>query len=51
MESSTDQSKTSPIHDKNDRFKIVLDNPDNTYYSGQTIHGTVYLNCSEIRGK
>lgn len=53
MDSSTDQTKktSSPHEQKTDRLKIVLDNPDNTYYSGQTIQGTVFLNYSEIRGK
>ncbi|XP_055313585.1 arrestin domain-containing protein 17-like [Sitodiplosis mosellana] len=52
MDPSTDQSKSSssPVDEKIAKLKIVLDNPNNTYYSGQTIHGTVYLNYSEIRG-
>lgn len=39
---------------KNEKFKIALDSPGNTYYSGQTIRGSVTINCSKpkrIRGK
>lgn len=39
---------------KNEKLKIILDNPDHTYYSGQTIRGTITLNCKQkkkIRGK
>lgn len=51
MESPTDQTKSVSIDEKNGKIKIVLDHSDNTYYSGQTIFGTIYLNYSEIRGK
>lgn len=40
--------------DKNEKLKIILDNPQNTYYSGQTIRGTISLNCKQkkkIRGE
>lgn len=39
---------------KNEKLKIIFDNPDHTYYSGQTIRGTITLNCKQkkkIRGK
>lgn len=45
---------TSVTDDKNEKLKITLDNPLNTYYSGQTIRGTISLNCKQkkkIRGK
>lgn len=45
---------TSLGDDKNEKLKITLDNPLNTYYSGQTIRGTISLNCKQkkkIRGE
>lgn len=51
MDSSADQCKSPPIEEKTDKLKIVLDNPENTYHSGQKIQGTVYLKHSKIRGK
>lgn len=45
---------TSMNDDKTEKLKITLDNPLNTYYSGQTIRGTISLNCKQkkkIRGK
>lgn len=51
--SSTDQSSPS-TEGKIDKIKIILDNPQNTYCSGQTIRGTISLNCAQrtqIRGK
>lgn len=47
-------SIASSIDDKNAKLKITLDNPENTYYSGQTIRGTISLNCKQkkkIRGE
>lgn len=47
-------SLATSIDDKNEKLKIILDNPQNTYYSGQTIRGTISLNCKQkkkIRGK
>lgn len=47
-------SLASSADGKGDKFRITLDNPTNTYYSGQTIHGTISLNCKQkkkIRGK
>lgn len=53
--SSTDQFETSPSTEgKIEKIKIILDNPQNTYCSGQTIRGTISLNCAQrtqIRGK
>lgn len=53
--SSIDQLQSPPqTDDKIEKIKIVLDNPQNTYCSGQTIRGTITLNCSQktqIRGK
>lgn len=46
-------SLATSIGDKNEKFKIILDNPDHTYHSGQTIRGTISLNCKQkkkIRG-
>lgn len=40
--------------DKNEKLKITLDSPDNTYYSGQAIRGTILLNCKQkkkVRGE
>lgn len=45
---------TSITDDKNEKLKIILDNSQNTYYSGQTIRGTISLNCKQkkkIRGE
>lgn len=39
---------------KNEKFKISLDSPNNTYYSGQTIRGTIELTnkqAKKIRGE
>lgn len=47
-------SLATSIDEKNEKLKIILDNPDNTYYSGQTIRGTITLNCKQkkkIRGE
>lgn len=50
------QSLTPSINEqqKSEKFKIILDSSTNTYYSGQTIRGTISL-CSKqpkkIRGK
>lgn len=47
-------SLATPGDDKNEKLKIILDNATNTYYSGQTIHGTISLNCKQkkkIRGE
>lgn len=47
-------SLAASVDDKGEKFRITLDNPTNTYYSGQTIHGTISLNCKQkkkIRGK
>lgn len=47
-------SLATSIDDKNEKLKIILDNPENIYYSGQTIRGTITLNCKQkkkIRGK
>lgn len=47
-------SLATSIDDKNEKLKIILDNPGNTYYSGQTIRGTITLNCKQkkkIRGE
>lgn len=47
-------SLATSIDEKGEKLKISLDNPDNTYFSGQTIHGTISLNCKQkkkIRGK
>lgn len=47
-------SLATSIDEKNEKLKIILDNPDHTYYSGQTIRGTITLNCKQkkkIRGK
>lgn len=40
--------------EKNENFKITLDSPNNTYYSGQTIRGTIELTnkqAKKIRGE
>lgn len=40
--------------EKNEKFKITLDSPNNTYYSGQTIRGTIELTnkqAKKIRGE
>lgn len=45
---------SASIDGKNDKLKITLDNPQNTYYSGQTIRGTISLNSKQkkkIRGE
>lgn len=47
-------SLATSIDEKSEKLKIILDNPDNTYYSGQTIRGNITLNCKQkkkIRGK
>lgn len=47
-------SIASSFDDKNAKLKITLDNSENTYYSGQTIRGTISLNCKQkkkIRGE
>lgn len=47
-------SLATSIDDKNEKLKIILDNPENTYYSGQTIRGSITLNCKQkkkIRGE
>lgn len=39
---------------KNENFKITLDSPNNTYYSGQTIRGTIEVTNKQpkkIRGE
>lgn len=51
---SSDQSKTSSTEEKIDKLKIILDNTNHTYYSGQTIRGTISINCAQkikIRGE
>lgn len=40
--------------EKNENFKITLDGPNNTYYSGQTIRGTIEVTnkqAKKIRGE
>lgn len=47
-------SITSDAPEKNEKFKITLDSPNNTYYSGQTIRGTIELTnkqAKKIRGE
>lgn len=54
MENPSDQSKTPPTEEKLDKLKIILDNPNHTYHSGQTIRGTITINCAQktkIRGE
>lgn len=53
-EPATDQDGSSPIEGKIEKIKINLDNPQNTYCAGQTIRGSISLNCAQrtqIRGK
>lgn len=50
----TEQSNAPTTEDKIEKLKIILDNPKNTYFSGQTIRGTVSINCGQrtkIRGE
>lgn len=57
--SPTDSLESLPVsiaaeEMKNDKFKITLDSPNNTYYSGQTVRGTISLinkQVKKIRGK
>lgn len=54
MEPSQDQTKSAQVEEQIEKLKITLDNPNNTYYSGQTIRGTISLNCAQktkIRGE
>lgn len=51
MDTTADQSKSPPNEIKTDKIRIVLDKVENTYHSGETIHGTIYLKHTEIRGK
>lgn len=48
-------SLATSVDEKNEKLKIILDSPENnTYYSGQTIRGTISLNCKQkkkIRGE
>lgn len=51
---SSDQSKTPSTEEKIEKLKIILDNTNYTYYSGQTIRGTISINCAQkikIRGE
>lgn len=51
---SSDQSKTPSTEEKIEKLKIILDNTNHTYYSGQTIRGTISINCAQkikIRGE
>lgn len=53
-ELSSDQNESPPAEEKLEKIKIILDNPQNTYTSGQTVRGTITLNCAQrtqIRGK
>lgn len=46
--------QSPPSEEKIEKIKIILDNPQHTYSSGQTIRGTISLNCTQktqIRGK
>lgn len=46
--------QSPPSEEKIEKIKISLDNPQHTYSSGQTIRGTISLNCTQktqIRGK
>lgn len=58
--SSSTSTLSEPLHqsppseEKIEKIKIILDNPQHTYSSGQTIRGTISLNCTQktqIRGK
>lgn len=54
MTPTTDQTSSSSSEEKIEKFKITLDNPQHTYCSGQTIRGTISLNCTQktqIRGE
>lgn len=54
LTSSTDPLPSPPNEEKIEKVKIILDNPQHTYSSGQTIRGTISLNCTQktqIRGK
>lgn len=51
---SSDQHESPSSDEKIEKIRIVLDNPQNTYCSGQTVNGKIYLNCTrgtQIRGK
>lgn len=56
--SPTDSLESLPVSisadEKNEKFKITLDSPNNTYYSGQTIRGNISLvnkQVKKIRGE
>lgn len=54
LSSSTDHLQSPPNDEKIEKVKIILDNSQHTYSSGQTIRGTISLNCTQktqIRGK
>lgn len=51
---SSEPLQSPPNEEKIEKIKIILDNPQHTYSSGQTIRGTISLNCTQktqIRGK
>lgn len=54
MKPTTDPTSSSSSEEKMEKIKVTLDSVENTYCSGQTIRGTISLNCTQktqVRGE